>query len=133
MQNSLLIQSAKIGVNRLLLLQMVVTVLIVISMGLLLDTRAAYSALIGGAICVVTSWYFARRFFAHSGARHAKQIIKSFYLAELLKFLFSIILFSLAFYFMRVRALPFFISYIITQWMFWFAPWLFKSNRTVRV
>lgn len=130
MQNSLL-QAAKTGVNRLLLLQLVMTVLIVIFMGLLLDTRAAYSALIGGSICVISNWYFARHFFAFSGARSARRIIKAVYLAEVIKFLLSMALFAAAFHYLHVSALPFFISYIITQWMFWFAPWLLKSNRMV--
>src|SRR5205809_578259 len=75
----------------------------------------AYSALLGGGICVLASAYFALRLFAYVGATKARYMVKALYRAELGKFALTLVMFFVAIKYMHVAALPFFLTYILVQ------------------
>ncbi|QRN04984.1 F0F1 ATP synthase subunit I [Legionella sp. MW5194] len=91
----------------------------------------AISALLGGLVAVLPSFFFARTLFKHQGARAAKKIINRFYAGEALKILISIGLFILVFTFYKVKPLAFFLTYIVVVLNFWFTP-LFLANKQNR-
>jgi ATP synthase protein I len=72
--------------------------LLTVTSGLLwLNKTTAYSALLGGLIAVVPSYFFARRVFRFRGARFAPQIAQAFYVGETGKFIFTAVAFATVF------------------------------------
>lgn len=110
------------GAQRLLLFQFGVAMLISIVALLKNDTQAAFSAIIGGLVCVMPNIFFVRKIFKYNGARAAKQIVNGFYKGEALKLIMSIALFVLVFNVLQINPLVFFATYIAAQMVFWFAP-----------
>lgn len=110
------------GAQRLLLVQLSVAVLIAFVGFFACDIKAAYSAAIGGLVCVVPNAYFVSKLFKHNGAHAARQIVNGFYKGEAMKLILSITLFALVFKFLNINPLVFFVAYIAAQMVFWFAP-----------
>jgi len=121
----------KLGIRRLLLVQLGITIILALLFALVMSLNAACSALLGGLVCIIPNAYFASKLFQFHGARAAKQIVNSFYKAEALKIIVSIILFTAVFVLCRITPLAFFASYIIVMMTHWFAPWIIvnKQNR----
>ncbi|WP_232048486.1 ATP synthase subunit I [Legionella adelaidensis] len=107
------------------------TLLIAAVMFVWLGKIASLSAIYGGLVSIVPSLFFARTLFRYQGARAAKQIVNSFYKGELLKIFLSILLFALVFLCFSVNPLVFFVSYILVQMVFWFAPLIFVNNKRI--
>ncbi len=109
-------------VRRILGAQMAVTVaavLLVLAMGG--ESRAAWSALIGGAIGFSTAYVYARRMFATRGEEPG-ELVKAQYRAEFYKLAFTIVLFATTFTFYRdIAALPLFLTYAATLMVYWAA------------
>lgn len=116
------------GVKRLLYIQVAVTAVVAIACSVV-SWQAGYSALLGGVVCIVPTQYFAAKLFKHTGARAAKQIVRSFYVGEAVKMLLSIALFTVIFVNVRLSAGAFFIAFIMVQLTFWLAPWIFRAKR----
>lgn len=114
------------GANRLLLLQGFIAILTAVIFSVCFGLHAGYSALIGGLVCVLANWIFVKKCFANKKVMDAKRILLSVYLGEIIKVLVSIVLFVLVFKFISIVVLPFFIGYILVQFMFWFSPLLFS-------
>jgi len=91
-------------------------------------TKAAYSAGLGGLVCIVPNMVFAFQLFRHHGARAAKKIVNSFYKGEAIKIIISIVLFAIVFIMFDITPLAFFITYIVVQMSFWTAPWMITNN-----
>ena len=104
-----------------------VLVAVVVSLGFLAkDFNAAYSSLLGGLICIIPNMIFALYATRFGGARAAKQIARSFYLGETLKFVLTVVLFTVTFKFLTISVGPLFICYVLTLMVFWFSPLLLK-------
>lgn len=88
----------------------------------------AMSALLGGAACVVPSFYFARRLFATTSARDAKKIVKAFYLGEMVKLGLSAVMVVLIIMFIHVTIIPFITGFVGAQFGFWLAPMITKND-----
>lgn len=116
------------GAQRLLLVQLGVTTLIAVIARLIGNDTAALSAVVGGFVCVVPNAYFAAKLFKHNGARAARQIVNGFYKGEALKLILSVALFALVFKYLNVNPLVFFVAYIATQMVFWFAPFIIVNK-----
>ena len=84
------------------------------------------SALLGGGACVLPSFYFAKRFFATTSARATKKIIRTFYLGEMVKLVFTAVLVVLIILFIHVAIAPFITGFVGAQLGFWLAPMLTK-------
>jgi ATP synthase protein I len=120
-----------IGVYRLLCCQFGITLLIAMLMWFFRGTQEACSALLGGGVSIIPTFFFARTLFKYQGARDAKCIVNNFYKGEFFKIFISVILFAVVFKLLTVNPLVFFASYILAHTMFWFAPLIFvnKQNR----
>jgi len=120
--------------QRLLFVQLSVTMLIAVIALIMSDATAGLSAIVGGLVCVAPNAYFISKLFKHHGARAARRIVNDFYKGEALKLVLSIILFALVFKFLKVNPLVFFVAYIAAQMVFWFAPLIIvnKQNRLKR-
>ncbi len=91
--------------------------------------NTAFSFFWGGIICILPNAYFAHKLFAKTGAQATRQIITSFYISEVVKFIITIVLFVIAFKYFNMNKLAIFIGYIVAQFTFWFTA-LFR-HRTV--
>ncbi len=122
------------GANRLLAWQLAITLLVAVIVAVISGGKSALSAMLGGLVSALPSAYFARKLFQYQGAQAAKQIVNSFYKGEAMKIILSILLFALVFIFSNVNPVVFFITYIVVQMVYWFAPLLFanKQNRPER-
>lgn len=116
------------GLRQLRLVQ--ISIVLILSALFLLknDTSSAFSAIVGGLICIIPGWYFAFQAFRYSGARAAKQIVLRFYWGEAVKYLLTIMLFALAFKFLPISAFACFVSYIAAQLALWSAPWVLQQK-----
>lgn len=113
-------------VGQLLKAQLITTLLFSIISWLAWDNRGAISALLGGIVAWLPSALFAKKLFQYQGAQQAPAIVKSFYIAEMLKIAFASILFAVVFIGYKVLPQAFFLTYIIVVMNFWFAPLLVK-------
>nr|WP_178111167.1 F0F1 ATP synthase subunit I [Pseudomonas sp. 8Z] len=86
---------------------------------------AGYSALLGGMIAWLPNLYFAHKAFRYSGARAAREIVRSFYAGEAGKLILTFVLFALTFAGVKPLAAPvLFGVYLLTLMVSWFAPLL---------
>jgi len=114
----------KLVVKRLLLTQLVIAVifpLILLPFGMI----AALSAAAGGLACLVPNSYFAYKAFRYSGARAAKDILRSFYAGEAMKLLLTALMFALIFIYMKpLNVAALFGGFILVQSVIWITPML---------
>ena len=128
MKNRQGIQSAQ----RLLLIQLGVTVLIATIVLLISNATDATSAIVGGMVCLVPNVYFASKVFEYNGVRAARQIVNGFYKGEALKLMLSVALFAMVFKFLKVNPLVFFVAYIAAQMVYWFAPLIIVNKNRLK-
>jgi ATP synthase protein I len=88
----------------------------------------AFSALLGGAACVLPGFYFARHLFATVHARAAKKIIKVFFLGEIIKLALSAGLIVLILLLVPVSLVPLIVGFAGAQFGFWLAPAVIKID-----
>ncbi len=81
---------------RIVILQLILTVLAVLVAWLHSDV-AAKSALLGGLTCALPNAYFVWRAFRYRGARSSVQIVQSFYQGESWKFVLTALSFAVIF------------------------------------
>ena len=84
-------------VHRILVAQLVTTVLIAAIFLFVLNLTAAYSIALGGLISVAANSYFTLLAFRYRGARNADKVIKSFRKGEMGKIAITLLLFALTF------------------------------------
>lgn len=118
---------ARDGLTKLFAIQGALVVLIT-SILLFSSVKAAYSALLGGLICILPSLYFAYRAFKYKGATAAKKIMASFYTGEALKLAMTFALFALVFIFIEIAVVPFFLTFILAQLVLWLSPFVFNKR-----
>ena len=91
--------------------------------GLLWGVVAAYSALLGGLVCLVPNCYFAYRAFKFQGARAARHIVRSFYAGEAGKIMITALLFALVFSRVSpINALAVLLGFGAIQLVHWLVP-----------
>lgn len=81
---------------RIVILQLILTVLAALVAWLHSDV-AAKSALLGGLTCALPNAYFVWRAFRYSGARSSVQIVQTFYQGESWKFVLTALSFAVIF------------------------------------
>ena len=96
---------------RILAIQAIIA-LLVSGLFLLQGLTAAYSALVGGLVCIIPNVVFVFLTHRHGGAQAAKKVVNAFYLAEALKLSLTALLFALVFITLSVKVLPLFVAYI---------------------
>ncbi|MBF7728883.1 F0F1 ATP synthase subunit I [Pseudomonas sp. N040] len=119
----------RLAVFKVLIAQLIVVLLICVLLLVWRGWIAGYSGLFGGAIAWLPNLYFAKKAFSFSGARAAREILRSFYAGEAGKFVLTAVLFALVFAGVRpVDAPALFGAFIATQMVGWFAPLLIKAK-----
>ena len=118
-----LTQSGRVVAYRLLYLQILLTTISSLIF-LSIDIKAAYSALIGGVICVVPNWVFISYAYRFGGARAAKKIASSFYRGEALKIMLTALMFAVTFVLLPISIGPLMTTYVLSLLVFWTTPLL---------
>ena len=106
--------------TRLILSQVFIVIAIGIVAWFFVGTRGGLSALLGGIAWMLPNTYFMHKLFVSRKARTGTQIVKDFYVGELIKLLLSGFLIALAVKFLPIEVLPFFVGFIITLLISWF-------------
>ena len=119
-------RSARSTAYRLVSVQALVVILVAIGFVVGSGVVGAYSALLGGAACVLPSLYFAHKLFKTTSARDVKKIAIAFFVGEFVKLLLSGILVVIILILIPVKTVPFIITFVGAQFGFWLAPLLVK-------
>ena len=121
-------ETLKSNAKRLMDLQIMSLSFVVFAVACFAPTwQTSYSVFLGGFVCILTTYLFARLMFSVSDARALKQVLSAFYRAEVLKIVAVTLFFFVAIKFLNVNFLPFLTAYIGVQLTTWFAPWVMKS------
>lgn len=83
------------------------------------ESMSALSALLGGMIAIVPNLVFLLWFSHAKKNNNAEKTLNAFYLAETLKILLTLMLFTLAFQWSRIQALPLFVTFVASQMAYW--------------
>ena len=119
-------------VNRILTAQWLVT-FCVAGVLLAVSREFALSALLGGLICALPNWYFARQIFTQHRTAEPYSILGSIYAAEFIKVVLAVALFAIVFIkYKEVHPLTLFITYFITQSCMWIVPIFISSNPIIK-
>ena len=86
----------------------------------------AKSILVGGFVAIIPNIVFAFKAFQYAGAQSSEKVMDSFYKGEKLKLVLTALLFALAFKFLVILPLPFFISFCLVVLIPLLTPFLFK-------
>lgn len=119
-------QAALSGVKKLLLVQVGLTLGMALICGVSNGWLAFFSASLAGICCLFSTAAFAAIMFRKAGARAAMQIARSFYRAEVIKWLMMVSLMMMVFIFVPVVAGAFFATLCVVQMAYWAAPGLFN-------
>lgn len=90
---------------------------------------AGIAALYGVSICLLANIILALFLFRHQGALFAKKIISAFYIGEVAKLFFTVMMFALAVVVFKLLFLPLIISYIIGQLVWYICPLMVKKGK----
>jgi len=105
-------------VHKVIVAQLVATIVMAAISLLLSGTITAYSALLGGLISAVPNSYFALQAFKYQGARNADRVVKSFIRGEMGKILITLVLFALSFTLITsLNELALILGFIVTHFV----------------
>ena len=125
----MLAMGAKQVTQKIIGIQLLVTLLIAMISLVLSDFRAAYSAVIGGGISAIVTLYFASRVFSARMGSPAAKIARAFYIGEVVKLLLTILLLSIALLWLHVSPLPLLLAYMAALLAYWLAlPFTFHTS-----
>ena len=100
--------------------------LLVVIAGAVMGWLGAKSAILAVLAYGLPNAFRSYKMFRHQGAQSARLIVKGFYQGEMLKFLLSVVIFSLVFMCCTVNPVIFFGTYMVMQMLIWFVPLLIK-------
>ncbi|MFO1429155.1 MAG: ATP synthase subunit I [Candidatus Competibacteraceae bacterium] len=120
---------AKRATKRIVVIQTTITLLAAVAC-LLVNVKAAYSAVVGGGISIIATLYFARQVFSLPVGTPPEKIATRFYLGEALKIGLTVILFSIAIVGLRVSFLPLFLTYAATLMAYWLVLLITDTGKT---
>ena len=81
----------------------------------------AYSAAVGGLICVIPGAYLAARMFRDGRDRSPVHVLWSFYLNEVVKIALTVVMFAVAILYLELNLLVMFLAYVATTMVYWLA------------
>lgn len=113
-------------VKRVLQLQMLTIVLVAGIAWAAGGSQSAVSALLGGLVGFLPNLVFAFLFGRRDPGRTANQVVKAFYLGEVVKLALTALLFVIVFHLPGISGLPVFIAFAAVMAVFWFS--LLLSN-----
>lgn len=115
--------------RKLLLIQLLVTLLLALGIELLW-MGAGFSALLGGLLALLPQALFAFMMFRHRGARRVGQAVTQMFLAEMMKFGLTVVLFALVFIGVQPsNPISLLCAYSVVLMVHWLAPWLLRAGR----
>jgi ATP synthase protein I len=88
---------------------------------LLSGSSAASSAALGGVIAVAGNLYFGLQLFAGAPVKPAKEILRRFYVAEVVKTVLTATLFVIAVLVLNASFFPLIVTYAMTLLVYWLA------------
>lgn len=119
------------GVNQLMFIQLIISVLIASTLLIILGKKAALSAMLGGLLAIAPSFLFAKNLFKHKGARAARKIIKGFYFGEVLKIISTSVLFALVLKHLDTDPKVLFTTYSVILCAHLFMPLFFTNKQNI--
>lgn len=111
--------SAKKATTKILVIQLVITLLAMAASLFFVSVAAAYSAGVGGGISIIVTVYFASQVFSTGVDASAAEIAKRFYIGEAIKIVLTAVLFFIAIMWLDVSFLPLFLTYAATLLAYW--------------
>ncbi|OUR61161.1 F0F1 ATP synthase assembly protein I [Colwellia sp. 39_35_sub15_T18] len=87
----------------------------------------AKSTLVGGIVAIIPNIVFAFKAFRYAGAQSSKKVVESFFSGVKLKMVYTALLFVLAFKFLVLLPIPFFVMFCMVMVMPLLAPIFLKS------
>ena len=96
-----IIKNNKTAAYRYLAAEAAVAAVIAIILLFSIDTTAAWSAVMGGAVFIAPNWVFTGVVFRHTEADSARSILHRFFIGEMLKIFITILLFAACFILVR--------------------------------
>lgn len=107
-------------VSRILVCQIVVTLLAMAGFAAVQGWRQAYSCALGGLVAFLPNLYFAWQMRRAAG-QAARKVANAFYFGEAGKWVLTIALFAMAFRLPNMEIIPLLATYILAISVFWFA------------
>ncbi|MBL8259184.1 MAG: ATP synthase subunit I [Candidatus Competibacteraceae bacterium] len=112
---------AKQVTRKITAIQLSLTLLIAVASLVLGSFKSAYSALIGGGISTLVTFYYASKVFSVRVGAPAAKIARAFYVGEVVKLLLTVGLLSVALLWLDVAPLPLLLAYIAALMGYWLA------------
>lgn len=112
---------AKQVTRKITAIQLLLTLLIAVASFVLGSFKSAYSALVGGGISTLVTFYYARKVFSVRVGAPAAKIARAFYVGEIVKLLLTVVLLSVALLWLDVSPLPLLLAYIAALMAYWLA------------
>ena len=117
--------------RRFALSQILFTIVVVLLTSLIIyfvwGTDYAKSALVGGVVAIVPNIVFALKAFKYAGAQSSKKVVESFFSGVKLKMVLTALLFALAFKFLVLLPIPFFVVFCLVMVMPLISPLFLKK------
>jgi ATP synthase protein I len=87
----------------------------------------AKSAFSGGVVAIVPNIFFALKAFRYAGAQSSKKVVESFFSGVKFKMVLTALLFALAFKFLVLLPIPFFVMFCMVMFMPLISPLFLKK------
>jgi len=114
-----LAQEGRLLATKVLFYQSLIVIILTFIFMFFSGGYSGISALYGGLICLLPGMVFAFLAFRYAGASQNELVVRSFNKGNKLKFIFTIVLFVLAYKWSNLQHLPLLISYIVTLMAQW--------------
>lgn len=126
MNNKLTKAGRKIAFSQILFTTCIVLVITLI-IYFISGASYAISALAGGVVAIVPNIVFALKAFQYAGAQSSKKVVESFFSGVKLKMVLTALLFALAFKFLVLLPIPFFVTFCLVMVMPLITPLFLKK------
>lgn len=126
MNNKLTNVGRKLAFSQVLF-TIVVVLLVSLVTNFIWGSEYAKSTLVGGVVAIVPNVVFAFKAFRYAGAQSSKKVVESFFSGVKLKMVTTALLFALAFKFLVLLPVPFFIMFCMVMVLPLIAPLFLKS------
>ena len=101
--------------------QLAISLIVVLSVGLICGVYFGYSALVGAGIGILPTYYLALRMFRRTGPLTPEKALRGIYVGEAIKVAFTVALFALAVLLLNVHFVTVVATYLATVMVNWVA------------
>ena len=126
MNNKLAKAGRKIALYQILF-TIALVLLITLNIYFIWGLTYAKSALAGGIVAIIPNIVFALKAFKYAGAQSSKKVVESFFSGVKLKMVIMALLFALAFKFLVLLPIPFFVMFCLVMVMPLISPLFLKK------